>query len=94
MLAGMFETAVGDVHLLDPGAGVGTLTAAFVEDVLGREEKPRSLHLTAWEAEKEFVGRLRQVLEDCVYAGRAAGVWNGIRLIVDGLSTCCQLCAL
>ena len=74
LLAGMFESAVGDVRLLDPGAGVGTLTAAFVEDVLGREEKPRSLHLTAWEAEREFVGRLTQVLEECVEAGRAAGV--------------------
>jgi adenine-specific DNA-methyltransferase len=74
LLAGMFESAVGDVRLLDAGAGVGTLTAAFVEDVLGREQKPSSLHLTAWEAEKEFVGRLRQVLEECVEAGRAAGV--------------------
>ena len=74
LLAGMFESAVGDVRLLDAGAGVGTLTAAFVEEVLGREERPRSLHLTAWEAEAEFIGKLRQVLEECVEAGRAAGV--------------------
>ena len=74
LLAGMFESAVGEVRLLDPGAGVGTLTAAFVEDVLGREQKPRSLHLTAWEAESEFIGRLRQVLEECAEVSRAAGV--------------------
>src|ERR1035441_8330321 len=74
LLAGMFESAVGDVRLLDAGAGVGTLTAAFVEEVLGREVKPRSLHLTAWERSEEFIGKLRQVLEECVEAGRAAGV--------------------
>src|SRR5437867_67933 len=55
LLAGMFGSAGGHVRLLDAGAGVGSLTAAFVEDVLVREEKPRSLRLTAWEAEREFV---------------------------------------
>jgi hypothetical protein len=45
-----------------------------VEEVLGRERKPRSLHLTVWEAEEAFLERLRQVLEECVAAGRAAGV--------------------
>ena len=74
LLAGMFESAEGDVRLLDLGAGVGGLTAAFVEEVLGRERKPRSLHLTVWEAEEAFIGRLGRVLEECVEAGRAAGV--------------------
>ena len=36
--AGMFEPAEGDVRLLDPGAGVGVLSAAFVEDMLGRRQ--------------------------------------------------------
>src|SRR5437764_6123355 len=56
LLAGMFESVDGDVRLLDAGAGVGALTAAFVENVLGLERKPRSLRLTAWEAEGEFIG--------------------------------------
>jgi adenine-specific DNA-methyltransferase len=73
-LAGMFESAEGDVRLLDLGAGVGALTAAFVEEVLGRERKPRSLHLTVWEAEGAFIGRLERVLEECVEAGRVVGV--------------------
>ncbi len=74
LLARMFGPAEGDVRLLDLGAGVGALAAAFVEDVLQREPKPRSLHLTAWELEREFVGRLGQVLERCAEAARAAGV--------------------
>ena len=74
LLAGMFDSAEGDVRLLDIGAGVGALTAAFVEEVLGRAQKPRSLHLTVWEAEEAFIGRLERVLEGCVEAGRGAGV--------------------
>jgi adenine-specific DNA-methyltransferase len=73
-LASMFESAEGDVRLLDFGAGVGALTAAFVQEVLGREQKPHSLHLTAWEIEKEFIGGLERVLEECAEAGRAMGV--------------------
>jgi hypothetical protein len=41
---------------LDLGAGVGALTAAFVEEVLGRERKPRSLHLTVWEGAARYEG--------------------------------------
>jgi adenine-specific DNA-methyltransferase len=74
LLAGMFGAVEGDVRLLDPGAGAGALTAAFVEEALRRERTPASLHLTAWEAEPKFTGRLAQVLERCVEAGRAAGV--------------------
>ncbi len=74
LLAGMFGSAEGDVQLLDLGAGVGALTAAFVEEVLGRPRKPRSLHLAVWEAEEAFFGRLERVLEGCVEAGCAAGV--------------------
>lgn len=74
LLASMFDSAEGDLRLLDLGAGVGALTAAFVETVLGKERRPRSLHLAAWEAEEAFIGSLERVLEACVEAGRATGV--------------------
>jgi adenine-specific DNA-methyltransferase len=74
LLASMFEPAEGDVRLLDLGAGVGTLTAAFVEKVLAQDKRPESLHLTAWEAETTFVGRLEQVLERCANECQIAGV--------------------
>ena len=74
LLAGMFKSAVGDVRLIDLGAGAGALSAAFVEEALKRKWKPHSLHLTVWETESEFVPRLQQVLEACVEAGRTDGV--------------------
>jgi adenine-specific DNA-methyltransferase len=73
-LASLFESADGEVRLLDPGAGVGTLTAAFVTDVLGRRCKPVRLHLTVWEAEVGFIRKLKRVLGGCVELGQAAGV--------------------
>src|SRR5438309_1826154 len=72
-LAQMFDSIVGDVRLVDSGAGVGALTAAFVEEALKRQQKPKSLHLTAWEIEDRFVPYLEQVLQACVEAGREAG---------------------
>src|SRR5438128_1897322 len=74
LLAQMFDSIVGDMRLLDSGAGVGALTAAFVEEALRREQKPKSLHLTAWEIEDRFVPALEQVLQACMEAGREAGV--------------------
>jgi adenine-specific DNA-methyltransferase len=74
LLAQMFDSIVGDVGLLDSGAGVGALTAAFVEEALKRKQKPKSLHLTVWEIEARFIPALEQVLQACVDAGRDAGV--------------------
>ena len=34
LIAGQFNNLSGHIHLLDPGAGIGALTAAFVERVL------------------------------------------------------------
>src|SRR5271154_946488 len=68
-LAGMFETKNDDLRLLDAGAGVGALSAAFVEEMLGRSKKPRSMHLTVWEAETTFIEKLQTVLQRCVEFG-------------------------
>src|SRR5258707_15317880 len=55
VLSQMFDSIEGDVRLLDSGAGVGALTAAFIEEALRREQKPKSLHLTAWEIDDRFI---------------------------------------
>src|SRR5436190_12171149 len=75
LMAGMFSDCGGrDVRLLDPGAGAGSLTAAFVAEILSKKKKPRRLHLSAWEVEEEFLPVLRTVLEECVENAEAAGV--------------------
>lgn len=48
-MAGQFNNLSGHISLLDPGAGVGTLTAAFVEQLLLNSHQVESCFLTAYE---------------------------------------------
>ncbi len=73
-LAGLFDVDDDHIRLLDPGAGVGALSAAFVEVLLTKKHKPRSVHLMAWEVEASFIASLNDVLEECVRAGSLAGI--------------------
>lgn len=63
-MASLFEDVSGDVRLLDPGAGVGSLTAAFVERISGEQAKPRSVALTAYEIEPVLTAYLRNTLDE------------------------------
>jgi len=66
--------AVEDIRLLDPGAGVGSLSAAWIEEMLRREILPRSIHLTAFEIDHTLVKYLRQTVSACRKACEQAGV--------------------
>lgn len=63
-MASLFDAVRGDIRVLDAGAGVGSLTAAFVERVSTEAEKPRSLHLTCYEIEDVLLGYLRNTLDE------------------------------
>jgi adenine-specific DNA-methyltransferase len=72
-MAGMFmEIPQGAVHILDPGAGVGTLSAALCKRVL-RQRSPRRLAFELWENDPQLEERLRSTMEACREALRAAG---------------------
>src|SRR3990172_876791 len=45
LMAGMFEVQRESVRLLDPGAGIGTLFAAFVETMCKMENRPQTVNL-------------------------------------------------
>lgn len=62
-LASLFEQFDGDVCLLDPGAGVGSLTAAFVERLCHQENKPRSADLVCYEIEPLMIDYLQATLQ-------------------------------
>lgn len=64
-MAGMFEHIGGNVRFLDPGAGVGTLTAAFVDEIRKRTKHIDALQLTAYEIEPIFVEYLEETLKAC-----------------------------
>lgn len=63
-MASLFENVSGAVRLLDPGAGVGSLTAAFVERLCAATNKPRSVSLVCYEIEALLTGYLRNTLDE------------------------------
>ena len=73
-MADLSEAKTGRVRLLDPGAGVGSLSAAWIARACSLEQRPSSIHLTAYEADHRLAEHLRQTVEDCEEVCRAAGV--------------------
>ena len=50
-MASLFKQTPQNMSLLDPGAGVGSLTAAFVQKILENKDRPKHLKLSAFEIE-------------------------------------------
>jgi adenine-specific DNA-methyltransferase len=64
-MASLFSETEGVVQLLDAGAGVGTLTAAFVEDACHRADRPARIEATVYELDPLLADYLRATLNGC-----------------------------
>jgi adenine-specific DNA-methyltransferase len=73
-MARQFSNLSGNISLLDPGAGVGALTAAFVERILANPNQVKSCFITAYEVEAIFISSLRQCLVECCVALENKGI--------------------
>ncbi|WP_353930697.1 BsuBI/PstI family type II restriction endonuclease [Okeanomitos corallinicola TIOX110] len=73
-MAGQFNNLSGHIRLLDPGAGVGSLTAAFVEQLLLNSHQIESCLLTAYEIESTFLSSLEKCLIECCQALQNKGI--------------------
>jgi adenine-specific DNA-methyltransferase len=73
-MAEMFECKKPVVHILDPGAGPGALSAAFVLAMSRRPHPPKVISLTAYEIDSLLVGYLRKTLELCRAMSEDAGI--------------------
>lgn len=62
------------VRLLDAGAGVGSLTAAWVAALCARTVTPDRVTLTCYELDTDLLPSLRDTLKDCEALCEAAGV--------------------
>lgn len=74
LMASLFDPLPEDVRLLDPGAGVGSLSAAWVAEVCARDSRPRRISITAVERDSKIVPLLERGLDACAAHCRAAGV--------------------
>jgi adenine-specific DNA-methyltransferase len=74
LMASLFRCVPRAIHLLDAGAGVGMLTAAFIERVLQQKSKPERIEITAFEIEPAFKQHLEHVMDKCVAVCMQAGI--------------------
>ncbi len=65
LMASMFEARDSVIHLLDPGAGIGTLTAAFVTELCTRKRRPKEILVTAYEIDSAMISYLTATLAEC-----------------------------
>lgn len=65
-MASLFKDKVTtNICLLDAGAGIGSLTAAFVEEFCRREHKPDCIRFTAYELDPLLFEYLNTTLTEC-----------------------------
>ncbi|HYO64891.1 MAG TPA: Eco57I restriction-modification methylase domain-containing protein [Archangium sp.] len=64
-MASLFGVRRPGFRLLDAGAGVGSLTAAWVAEMLSRPHRPESISVTAYEVDELLVKSLRRTMALC-----------------------------
>lgn len=74
LMASMFGPPPNEVRLLDPGAGVGSLTAAAVAALCAGERKPRAIYVTAYELDPALFQHLTETLQRCATVCSKQGI--------------------
>jgi len=82
-MASMFQNMPSDVRLLDAGAGMGALTAAFVSEACGRDERPASIAVTAYEIDPQIADILDGTMQACAVRCIKAGIAFSYNVIRD-----------
>lgn len=72
-MASLFEKIEGNVHLLDPGCGPGSLTAAFTDEVIKRGGV-RKLNISAYDIEPVIEPFIDETLAACRMLAKSSGV--------------------
>jgi len=74
LMGSMFRPQAGSVRLLDAGAGVGSLFAAFVAEICSWPERPEGVSVTAYEVDQTFADYLDATLKECRRVCRKGGM--------------------
>ena len=87
-MASLFSDARGDVRVLDPGAGVGSLTAALAERLCAAALRPRSVEFVCYEVDQMLSGYLRDTLHRAQAQCRGVGIDANARLVEKDFVLC------
>ncbi len=80
-MAELCEARQPVLRVLDAGAGVGSLSAAFVEVLSHRERRPQAISMTAFEIDPRLIPYLQTTFDLCQAASRAAGIHFDARIV-------------
>ncbi|MGB5633864.1 MAG: N-6 DNA methylase, partial [Waterburya sp.] len=72
-MASLFNEIEGDISLLDPGCGSGSLTAAFIDESL-RRNKLTSINIDAFDIDSVIQPFIDETLALCVEKSKKHGV--------------------
>ena len=64
-MASLFPEATGDIRVLDPGAGIGSLSCALAERIAVEDWDVGSISVDAYEIDQSLVEQLRENLAGC-----------------------------
>lgn len=73
-MASLFGQFPDVVRVLDAGAGVGSLLAAFACEAARRKRRPNVVHATAFDVDRLLISYLRRAVDECRRACSSAGV--------------------
>ena len=74
LMASMSTASLKHIRLLDAGAGVGALTAAWIAEICSRPLRPEEVTLTAYERDEALLPALRRTLTACEQVCGAVGI--------------------
>lgn len=73
LMAGMFRISRKHIHLLDAGAGMGILSAAFIRRQLLGKNPPQRIEVTAYELDSALIPGIEETYEACRVACHKMG---------------------
>lgn len=83
MMASMFTGNEPYIHILDAGAGIGVLFAAYVDELCQRVQKPQHIHVTACEIDEALMPYLKETLHLCQQRCEWAGITFSSDLVLQ-----------
>lgn len=82
-MAGMFDCRKPVISVLDPGAGIGSLSAAFILAMCQRRRHPAAITLTVYEIDPFLVGYLQETLDRCRVVCEESGISFQARVVLQ-----------
>ena len=91
-MAGMFQNLEGRLRILDPGAGVGSLTAAVADQIRQLDYRPQELSMVAYEIDSILVDYLRTTMDKSIQSCVSVGIPAAGEVRADDfVQVCCEL---